>query len=95
MDQDTGTRAAAEAASHATEGFFQGLGWAAAAGAATLIALHPVIVAGVVASGAALAAKKWRSQDALGDPANGSTDRADSPLPTFLAKVRERVKSAI
>jgi hypothetical protein len=91
MDQDTRTRAAAEAASQTTGGFFQGLGWAAAAGAATLIALHPVIVTGVVASGAALAIKKWRSQGALNDP----TDQAGSPLPTFLAKVRERVKSAL
>jgi hypothetical protein len=95
MDQDTRTRAAAEAASQATGGFFQGLGWAAAAGAATLVALHPVIVAGVVVSGAALAVKKWRSQDTLGNPANGATDQPDSPLPTFLARVRERVKSAI
>ena len=95
MDQDTGTRAAAEAVDHATQGFFQGLGWAAAAGAVTLVALHPVIVAGVVVSGAALAAKRWCSQDILGDPANGSTDQVGSPLPTFLARVRERVKSAI
>jgi hypothetical protein len=54
-----------------------------------------VIVAGVVASGAALAVKKWRSQGTLNDPTNDSTDQAGSSLPTFLAKVRERVKSAL
>jgi hypothetical protein len=96
MDKDTQARAAAEAASQATGGFFQGLGWGAATAAIALVALHPVIVAGaVVASGAALATKKWRSRDTLDDPANGSTGRADSPLPKLLARVRERVKSAI
>ena len=87
MDKQTGTRAAAEAANQAAGGFFQGLGWGAATAAITLVALHPAIVAGaVVASGAALAAKRWRGQQ-LANPITQVPDQ----LSSVLARVRERV----
>jgi hypothetical protein len=46
MDKQTSARAAAEAASHTTAGFFQGLGWALAGLAVTavLVLWHMILV---------------------------------------------------
>jgi hypothetical protein len=87
MDDDTKTRAG---------GFLQGADWAAGAAAIGLIALHPVIVAGaVVATGAALATKKWRGQKTPHDGVDSSVDGTGKPvstLPGLLDSVRARAR---